>query len=251
MTAVLSSSPSDRLWPYLSVTDSELLEPATEAPAPAIARLVHDAFVGHVTSPAFACVGGKAALSRGTYRVGMMGELGSADSAVALAEGLTEFVRERSVDDNDFFTYAAFFTGPVAQDEAGFERLLWRQLELLHRLDSQRWDPEVSADPADPRFSFSFGGHAYFVVGLHGGSSRWSRRFAWPTLIFNPHEQFEQLREDGRMARWQEVIREQDAELQGSVNPNLGDFGELPEARQYSGRRNPVDWKCPFHPKPS
>ena len=240
-----------RYWPYLAAADGQLADAVTDEPAPAVARLIHDTFVGHVSSPAFACVGGRAAVSRGTYRMGMLGELGTQESAAALAEGLTAFAAERAADDNDFFTYAAFFTGPVGQGEAAFERSLWQQLDLLHRLDSQPWDPAVCPDPGDPEFSFSFGGHAYFVVGLHGASSRWSRRFAWPTLVFNPHDQFEQLREDGRMPRWQEVIREQDAGLQGSINPNLGDFGQLPEARQYSGKQNPPDWKCPFHPKPS
>ncbi|MDQ6747070.1 MAG: YqcI/YcgG family protein, partial [Candidatus Dormibacteraeota bacterium] len=186
---------------------------------------------------------------RETYRVGMLGGLGSRESAAALAEGLASFEVERASADNDFFTYVAFFTGPVALDEATFERALWDQLQALHQLDPGPWDPAVSADPADSHFSFSFGAHAYFIVGLHGASSRWSRRFAWPTLVFNPHDQFDELRSDGRMSRWQEVIRERDAELQGSPNPNLSDFGELPEARQYSGRRNPPDWKCPF-PQP-
>ncbi|HEV1997518.1 MAG TPA: guanitoxin biosynthesis heme-dependent pre-guanitoxin N-hydroxylase GntA [Candidatus Dormibacteraeota bacterium] len=243
----LQTEPNDRLWPYLGMVEGELLDLQADQAAPAVARLVHDAFVGHVSSPAFACVGGKAAVSRGTYRVAMLGELAAEDSTEALARGLRNFATERDDADPDFFTYAAFFTGPVGRDDAEFERLLWRQLQRLNEVDSAPWDARVSADPEDPRFSFSFGARAYFIVGLHGASSRWSRRFAWPTLVFNPHEQFDELREDGRMRRWQEVIRGRDAELQGGINPNLGDFGELPEARQYSGQQNPKDWKCPFH----
>ncbi|MGI8610626.1 MAG: guanitoxin biosynthesis heme-dependent pre-guanitoxin N-hydroxylase GntA [Candidatus Dormibacteria bacterium] len=216
------AEPEERLWPYLGLVDGELVDIHSTQPAPAIARLVHDSFVGHVSSPAFVCVGGKAAVSRGTYRVAMLGALGAHDSTEALADGLRSFAAERGVNDTDFFSYAAFFTGPVAQDEAQFERALWRQLQLLHELDEQPWDPRVSRDPADPRFSFSFASRAYFIVGLHAASSRWTRRFAWPTLVFNPHEQFDELRGDGRMLRWQEVIRERDAELQGGINPNLG-----------------------------
>jgi len=241
----------EQLWPYLGLVDGELLDLHTEQLAPALARLVHDAFVGQVLSPAFVCVGARAAVGRGTYRVGMLGDLGAPASSVALAQGLRSFARGREEAGNDFYTYAAFFTGPVAQDEVAFERLVWRQLQLLHQLDTEPWAGEVSDDPRDPRFSFSFGGRAYFIVGLHGASSRWSRRFAWPTLVFNPHDQFEELREDGRMPRWQQVIRDRDAELQGGINPNLGDFGQLPEARQYSGKANPPDWKCPFQAGPS
>jgi FPC/CPF motif-containing protein YcgG len=238
---------SPRLAPYLCPSDDGLVDLETGAAAPAVARLAHDAFVGMVNSPAFTCVGGKAAVSRETYRVGMLGTLGSRQSAAALAAGLWAFEAERRAAESDFFSYIAFFTDPVGQDEAAFEKSLWTQLRELHRLDREGWDPAVSADPGDPQFSFSFGGHAYFIVGLHGASSRWTRRFAWPTLVFNPHDQFDELREDGRMPRWQEVIRERDSALQGSPNPNLSDFGQLPEARQYSGRRNPADWQCPFH----
>lgn len=248
MSALRAPADQDgQLSPYLGLFEGELLAVETEEAAPAVARLVHDSFVGHVSSPGFVCVGGKAAVSRGTYRVAMLGELGAQDSTDALAHGLRAFAAESAGADDDFFTYAAFFTGPVGCDEAAFEQALWRQLQSLNGLDSDPWDGRVSDDPGDPRFSFSFGGHAYFIVGLHGASSRWSRRFAWPTLVFNPHEQFEELRDDGRMGRWQEVIRERDADLQGSINPNLGDFGQMPEARQYSGKQTPTQWKCPFH----
>jgi hypothetical protein len=44
-----------------------------------------------------------------------------------------------------------------------------------------------------------------------------------------------------------EIVRERDFKLQGSLNPNLSNFGEQSEARQYSGRAVETDWKCPFH----
>ena len=247
MIKAMLASESMEFVPYLGLESDELVDLADGRPVPAVARLVHDAFAGMVSSPAFVCVGGKAAVSRGTYRVGMLGELGTRESTAALADGLRRFEVERAAADTDFFTYAAFFSGPVGLDEQEFEEALWRQLAMLNRVDGAAWDPSVSADPGDPHFSFSFDGHAYFVIGLHGGSSRWARRFAWPTLVFNPHDQFDELRDDGRMPRWQEVIREADTQLQGSPNPNLSDFGEMPEARQYSGKRNPRDWQCPFH----
>src|SRR5829696_6122951 len=74
---------------------------------------------------------------------------------------------------------------------------------------------------------------AIFIVGLHAGSSRVARRFAWPTLVFNPHSQFDRLREDGRFERFQQVIRGAERALQGDVNPMMADFGERSEASQY------------------
>ena len=106
--------------------------------------------------------------------------------------------------------------------------------------------PSVSTDPNDPQFSFSFAGQAFYIVGMHPNSSRIARRFPWPTLVFNPHEQFERLRADGKWKRMQQAIRARDVALQGSINPMLSDFGEEPEARQYSGRAVSRDWVAPF-----
>ncbi|MEJ7811192.1 MAG: guanitoxin biosynthesis heme-dependent pre-guanitoxin N-hydroxylase GntA [Gemmatimonadaceae bacterium] len=110
-----------------------------------------------------------------------------------------------------------------------------------------RWDPAVSADPADPHFAFSFAGCAMFVIGLHPGSSRLARRFRWPALVFSPRAQFERLRAEGRFERLRAAVREREIVLQGSLNPNLADFGDRSEARQYSGRETEPEWHCPFH----
>src|SRR5690606_216072 len=71
-------------------------------------------------------------------------------------------------------------------------------------------------------------------------------RFPWPALVFNSHRQFEQLRADGRYRKMQGVIRERDRALQGDINPNLADFGDISEARQYSGRATEPGWQCPL-----
>jgi FPC/CPF motif-containing protein YcgG len=144
----------------------------------------------------------------------------------------------------------AVFEQPRNIDELQFEDLFWRQLRALHELDATHfdWDPNVRSDPGDPHFSFSFGGQALYVIGMHANSSREARRFPWPALVFNPHEQFERLRADGKWKRMQETIRTRDHALQGSINPMLSDFGEQSEARQYSGRAVEEDWRAPFKP---
>jgi FPC/CPF motif-containing protein YcgG len=67
--------------------------------------------------------------------------------------------------------------------------------------------------------------------------------------VFNPRAQFERLRAEGTFERLRTVVRERDLEVQGSLNPNLADFGEQSEARQYSGRATEPQWRCPFHRK--
>ena len=211
------------------------------------------AFHGFVQNPNFSCVGAKSAVAHETVRLGVYDRLGSPESAAGLARDLFTFTHESTqLSETDFVTFVAMFREPGDLDEAAFEKLLWDELRQLNRLDAplHAWDPAVSPDPDDPHFGFSFAGTAFFVVGLHPHSSRTARRFPWPTLVFNPHAQFVRLREAGRWAKMQEVIRNREEKLQGCLNPNLADYGTASEARQYSGREVEPDWQPPFSTVP-
>ena len=206
----------------------------------------------------FPCLGAKAAFNDETYALAVFPELGSVESTAGLCHGLVKFREFAAVsksepaspmpatERNGYATFVAIFRGPLELDEQQFEEMLWKQLRELHGADVCQWDPDASSDPNDSRFSFSFAGKAFYVVGMHSNSSRVARRFPWPTLVFNPHEQFERLRADGKWRRMQQAIRARDVALQGSINPMLSDFGEESEARQYSGRAVERDWVAPF-----
>lgn len=194
------------------------------------------------------CVMARSVLARRTVEFGRYGALGDPASARALCADLERASRApRPAGAN--WSFVALFPGPPPADEAAFESMLWRQLQQMHDFDSARhgWDPSVSSDPEDPRFSFSVGGRAFYVIGLHPAASRMARRFDHVALVFNPHAQFERLRADGRYGKVKGSIRERDVALQGSVNPMLADHGERSEARQYSGRAVDERWRCPFH----
>jgi FPC/CPF motif-containing protein YcgG len=222
------------------------LEPSRDASP--LASHAHESFRAHVLANDFPCVGARAAVGNNTYRFGLYGEMNSREATGGLAHDLWEYERERTHFGTDFASFVACFAPHRARDEAEWEGLLWSQLQGLHDLDGRHhaWDASVSSDPEDPGFSFSFAGTAFFVVGLHPLSSRLARRFAWPALVFNAHEQFERLREQGRFERVRAAVRARDQRLQGSLNPNLDDYGERSEARQYSGRAVEREWRCPF-----
>jgi FPC/CPF motif-containing protein YcgG len=175
----------------------------------------------------------------------MYGELGSPGTTEALARDLERFVSEQDQIEGEFSTFVAAFESPKVKQPVEFEEMLWKQLSLLHERDKSEWDPSVSRDPDDPRFAFSFGGRAFFVVGLAPSGERWARTFPWPLLAFNAHRQFQELRKSGQFQRMQEVVRKRDEELEGDINPNLSDWGTHTEARQYSGREVADDWRCP------
>jgi FPC/CPF motif-containing protein YcgG len=206
------------------------------------------AFRGFVMDPNFPCLGGKGALRQGGCKVGVYGELGAGD-ATGLAADLAAFADSLSHAAQQLAAFVAIFQATRPLDERRFELRLWKQLQTLHQHDesSAGWDPAASDDPDDPRFAFSFAGHAFFVIGLHPDSSRMSRRFRWPALVFNPHQQFDRLRAEGKYERLRDHVRARDIALQGTPNPNLSDFGERSEARQYSGRKTEAEWRCPFH----
>jgi FPC/CPF motif-containing protein YcgG len=217
-------------------------------PTPPLAAFVHENFRALVLNDHFTCMGAKSAVRRNADRFGLYEELGGRSSVEQLAGDLTSFAGEAECA-GTFTTFVASFVEPAAITEQAFEARLWRTLQALHDLDAgaHAWSPSVSADPSDPHFGFSFAGTAFFIVGLHAASSRATRRFAWPTLVFNPHRQFEELRQSGRYRRFQRLIREGETALQGGINPMLAEFGERSEASQYSGRRVEAGWECPFH----
>lgn len=210
-------------------------------------------FRDFVADQAFPCVGAKSALARGGMEIVIARDITSAWDDVRICEVLLDFAARYRADPGPFKSLAVVFAGPVVMTEAAFEAALWQRLQSLSDKDGwlgQAYDPRVSDDPDNPHFSLSFGGEAFFVVGLHPGASRPARRFETPALVFNTHDQFDRLRQDGRYEQLRSKIIERDVALSATPNPMLARFGERSEARQYSGRVAPEDWTCPFEPKP-
>lgn len=234
---------------YYGCSDGELVRLLETAPPTMFAQVAHSALRQFVLGEDFPCLGARAAFHRGSYRFGAYERLDDPDVSRGLMRDLYAFATERRGIAPNFTTFAAVFREPIPADEQHFERALWSQLERLHALDRTlyEWDSSVSDDPADPGFSFSLAGNAFFVVGMHPKATRRARRFAWPVLVFNAHEQFEDLRKNGTFEGLRRRIRERDVRLQGNINANLTDYGHHSEAAQYSGREVEGDWKCPFH----
>ena len=208
---------------------------------------MHDLLRELVLQVDYPCLGARASFHRKLYRFGVYSELGSAAIAGAICHDLYEFAHELRDPGVGFASFIATFLGPEITDEGHFEQLLWDQLQQVHDVGSRffAWDPDVSSDPADPWFSFSVGGTAYYVVGLHPLASRLSRRFVQPSIVFNFHTQFAQLRSQGRLESFKRTVRARDVVLQGSVNPTLL-HGSGSQARQYSGRAVEAEWRCPL-----
>ncbi|WP_425456263.1 guanitoxin biosynthesis heme-dependent pre-guanitoxin N-hydroxylase GntA [Alteraurantiacibacter aquimixticola] len=205
-----------------------------------------------IEAKAFPCVGAKSALARGNLRVMAARDITSAWNDVKIHDALLHWAWDYRDDPGGLRSLAVVFAGPNDLSEDEFERHMWDRIQSLADKDhwrGQPYDESVSPDPENPHFSLSFGGQAYFVVGLHPNASRPARRFHHPTMVFNLHDQFERLREEGRYERMREAILKRDEALAGDINPMLARHGESSEACQYSGRAVPKGWKPPFEDK--
>ncbi|MDP4574241.1 guanitoxin biosynthesis heme-dependent pre-guanitoxin N-hydroxylase GntA [Qipengyuania sp. G39] len=214
-----------------------------------LATRLADEFREHIRRAAFPCVGAKSALAKNSLEIVIAFDMCSGWDDLRIHDKLIDWAETYRDDPEGLRSIAVIFAQPVRLDENDFERLLWERLQSFADKDNwlgQPYDPGVSPDPGDPHFSLSFGGQAYFVVGLHPAASRPARRFSHPAMVFNLHDQFERLRAEGKYERMRASILERDRQLAGDVNPMLARHGESSEARQYSGRRVDDDWECPF-----
>ena len=213
------------------------------APASDSSALIQD-FRSFVAAESFPCVAAKSALKRERIEFEVCDRLGSADSAKILQDSLASFSARHQDPVVSPTSFVAIFREQVAGED-DFHKQLWMQLQALHELDIEKhpWATGVSDNPCSADFSFSVASRAFFVVGLHPRSSRLARRAPQPTLVFNFHGQFEELRARGRFEKLQSAIRERDVALQGDINPVLAQFGEASEALQYSGS---ASGGCPF-----
>ncbi|SRX54307.1 guanitoxin biosynthesis heme-dependent pre-guanitoxin N-hydroxylase GntA [Aequorivita sp. CIP111184] len=212
-----------------------------------ISESIEEEFKEFIIDKNHPCIMANTVFSMNDYELHVHDGFSTKTTAANLLEQLKMYVDNYDFSDNKFKTFIAVFPDAEIVSEVEFENLLWRQLQFIHEKDTEAWDPRVSKNPEDSNFSFSIGGRAFYVVGMHPKSSRMARRAPYPTLVFNLHWQFEKLREMGAYQKVRDKIRERDTALQGNINPVLEDFGQSSEARQYSGRSVGKAWKCPFH----
>lgn len=154
-------------------------------------RLRFESLQTHVLDTAYPCVTARSAFNTHRLRVATYGTLGSADNSALMCHDLYDFCNDFAAPVAQATSFIACF-GNSTSDEASFEAALWAQLQSLHDIDRRfhDWAPGVRSDPADPNFSFSIGGRAFFIIGMHPQASRLARRTAVPVMVFNLHEQF-------------------------------------------------------------
>ena len=196
----------------------------------------------------FPCVAARAALHKDQIHCMVADHMRCPASDMQVLDFLYDFINSYRQTDKTFHSAAIIFRQPKLVDEVTFDAMVWERLAALRQIDAQQYDhdPRVDADPRSPNYSFSLKEEALFVVGLNPASSRKARQFAYPALVFNPHQQFEILRQRNQFTKLRNTVRKRDLSYSGSINPMLGDFGTASEAYQYSGLNHDESWKCPL-----
>ena len=157
------------------------------------------------------CIFGKSIIKSKNYDLKIYKNLTDMNSIMKLYNDLLLFKNsQKKKYGNEFSSFIAIFTEDDIKTEKDFDNKLWNVLNILNQKDKKhhQWDESVSSSPLDSNFSFSFGGRAYFVLGMHKGSSRLSRKFKYPTLVFNARYYFDLLRENGTMEKYRAMIRQ-------------------------------------------
>ena len=196
----------------------------------------------------FPCVAARAALNRDHIRVFVADHMACPKDDMSIVDFMYSFVDEFKNSTDLFYSAVVIFRGPDIFDEQMFDQLLWQRLQSLANIDAKEYnyDKSVSSDPNSKDFSFSIKEEAFYIIGLHPASNREARRFKYPALVFNPHQQFVDLRSSNRYDKMKKIVRERDTIYSGSVNPMLQDFGQSSEVFQYSGRKYDKSWQCPL-----
>ena len=204
-----------------------------------------------ILDDSYPCVAARAAMSRNNIPCLVVDHMGCPKDDALILRFIYDFVARFRKAKKSLQSAAILFKEPGQTTPESFDRLFWKRLQALADLDAEKfsYDRRVSQNPADLDFSYSLAQEAFFVIGLHPGSSRRSRQFRYPTIVFNPHVQFEEMRKLNRYEKLKHIVRDRDTKYSGSVNPMLADFGSASEVFQYSGRVYDTDWVCPLKTK--
>lgn len=210
--------------------------------------VVEESYHDFINQKDFPCIAAKAAISKNQVRIFVCDHIACPKDDYAITKFIHDFVEEYQKDRKLYSSAVVIFKEPHSCSEEEFDALMWQRLQSISDIDAMQypWNQKISRDPESPQFSFCIKEEPLYIVGLHPGSHRESRHFQYPAIVFNPHDQFQKLRDANKYAAMKNAVRKRDEKFSGNVNPMLADFGEESEVYQYSGRVYDKDWECPF-----
>lgn len=203
----------------------------------------------HLENKEFPCVAAKAAMVKAQLNIMVVGHMACPKDDRSILDFIYGFVDKYREAGTLFHSAVVIFDQPEIYNEKMYSQFFWDRLQALSNLDAvnYHYDERVDPHPESENFSFSLKGEAFFIIGMHPAASRDARKFKYPAIVFNPHAQFEQLREANQYSKMKNIVRKRDIALSGSINPMLEDFGSSSEVYQYTGQKLDSSWKCPLN----
>lgn len=207
-----------------------------------------DKLINFIKHSRFPCLMAKSVVAQGHISYNEITDIKDNHEIDTTLFRMHEFVDDYRKDSHKLSSFILTVKNPIYKSFEVFEETFWRFLNQLHLRDKKDFDhdPRVEKDPGSGRFSFSIKEEAFFILALHPKSPRTARRFYRPTIVFNPHQQFESLRKNGTFLKIRNLIRRKDKILQGTTNPMLQDFGKKSEVFQYLGKVYDENDPCPL-----
>lgn len=208
-----------------------------------------------IADKSFVCIG-----AQNSTRTGNVGFLSldfmNQENAEVLAENMDSWVKDADYENSflennfKFISFVVLFKNEEFANENDAEYSLWRFLKNVHLADVKRnfWDGKFAKNVYSKDFAFSVGGYGHFVPMLHPKASSLVRYSLIPTLVFNPHCMFSQMKKLSFFEKMKGEIREREQKQQLWINPKLSNSGENLEAPQYALTKNQVFniGSCPF-----
>ena len=210
--------------------------------------IIENNFHSFISDTLFPCVAAKDALTKDNIQIYIAQHIACPADDENILAFLYDFTDTYRFAEKGFHSAVIIFEEPDNLSEDLFDNFMWQRLNAIKKMDEKNYqhDARVDNNPTSPSFSFSIKEEAYFILALHANNSRPARQFKYPTLVFNPHEQFEAMKTTSRYEKMKAVVRKKDMVLAGSINPMLTNFGEASEVFQYSGKKYDENWKCPL-----
>ena len=199
---------------------------------------IQQELIDYVMKPSFPCFMAKSVSRIGLMRMHITPSINDIEDIRRTKENMYDFIDEYRKRPTRLSSFALVIKEEKYKDFNFFENAFWDFLQKLNHEDKKFYphDQNVSSKVHDNDFGYSIKSEAFFILALHPESPRLARRFKYPTIIFNPHAQFETLRHKGLFKKVRDAIRLKDKLLQGEINPMLNDFGEKTEVFQYLGK---------------
>lgn len=201
----------------------------------------------------FPCIFGVDAVRKQTLRYTYVP---MADTVSVLGVALQSFAGQ-AVELGRRTSLVAFFEDDdVSRTVSEWNTHFWSLLQGLHAIDSSNWPTDISTDPDNPEWEFSFAGMPFFVVAnTPNHELRSSRFFEYFTVTFQPRFVFDDLAVGNRTADNAKAVIRGRLKVYDQLAPSsdLGSFGVTGnrEWTQYflhdhAAPATPAHARCPF-----